>query len=342
MKIIAACAIFLSALFFVRAEDTPSTRAAFLKLIDRPRVEPAPEIGEPKEDGEFKIVHFTYLSEANERVPGIALHLTAPPSPRLPCVIVMHGTGGKKENELGLLKQIATRGGLGIAIDARYHGERAGGLPGTDAYNAAILKRFKGEAKNFPQYWDTVWDAMRLIDILSAREDVDASRIGVMGISKGGIEAYFLAAADARVAVVVPCIGVQSFKWGIENDGWHGRVGTIKKSFDAAAHASGVFAPNAEFVRTFFDKVAPGIYGAFDGPQMLPLIAPRPLLMINGDGDANTPLPGVMLAAEAAKAVYEKTGAAAKFKQIVESKTGHKVNSDSEKAALDWLETWLK
>ena len=183
---------------------------------------------------------------------------------------------------------------------------------------------------------------MRLIDILSARQDVDAARIGVIGVSKGGIEAYFLAAADPRVAVAVPCIGVQSFKWGIDNDGWHGRVGTIKKSFDAAAHSAGVFAPNAAFVRTVFDKVAPGIYGDFDGPQMLPLIAPRPLLIINGDSDANTPLPGVMLAAEKAKAAYEKAGAAEKFKQIVEPKTGHKVNPDSEKAALDWLETWLK
>ncbi len=46
--------------------------------------------------------------------------------------------------------------------------------------------------------------------------------------------------------------------------------------------------PDAAFVRKFYDRIVPEIYGEFDGPSMLPLIAPRPLLVVNGDSDART------------------------------------------------------
>ena len=182
---------------------------------------------------------------------------------------------------------------------------------------------------------------MRLLDILSARDDVDASRIGLIGFSKGGIETYFIAAVDPRITVAVPCIGVQCFKWGLENDAWHNRVNTVRSAFEASAKASGVEKPDAAFAKKFFDKVVPGIDGDFDGPEMVPLIAPRPLLMINGDSDGNTPLPGVMICAEKAKAAYEKAGAADKFKQIVEPKTGHKVTDESMAEAIEFFKKHL-
>ena len=36
--------------------------------------------------------------------------------------------------------------------------------------------------------------------------------------------------------------------------------------------------------------MVPGIDGPFDGPAMLAAIAPRPLLVVNGDSDVNTPV----------------------------------------------------
>ena len=48
--------------------------------------------------------------------------------------------------------------------------------------------------------------------------DVDRRRIGVIGISKGGMETYLAAAVDIRIAVAVPVIGVQSVGWAIAND----------------------------------------------------------------------------------------------------------------------------
>jgi dienelactone hydrolase len=52
-----------------------------------------------------------------------------------------------------------------------------------------------------------VTDTIRAIDYLQTRPDVDPERIGMMGISMGGMNTWLTAAADPRVKVAVPCIG---------------------------------------------------------------------------------------------------------------------------------------
>ena len=52
------------------------------------------------------------------------------------------------------------------------------------------------------------------------------------GISKGGIETYFTAAADPRVAAAVSYIGVQRFKWALDNGQWRARIATIQDGFE--------------------------------------------------------------------------------------------------------------
>jgi pimeloyl-ACP methyl ester carboxylesterase len=236
----------------------------------------------------------------------------------------------------GVLRKMADEDLIAVAIDGRYHGER-GKQPD---YNAAIAKAFE-DGKSHPLYFDTVWDVTRLIDYLQSRPDVDAQRIGLMGISKGGIETWLTAAIDPRVAVAIPCIAVQSFNWGLEHDAWHNRIGTVKRGFDAAAKSAGVDKPDADFVRRFYDRLLPGIYTRFDGPAMLPLIAPRPLLVISGEKDPINPLPGLRLCEEATNAAYAKAGASDKFNVIVEPNTGHGVTPDAHAAAVEWFVKWL-
>jgi hypothetical protein len=171
---------------------------------------------------------------------------------------------------------------------------------------------------------------------------VDPKRIGLIGFSKGGIETYLAAAADPRIAVAVPCIGVQSFRWALEHNTWGSRIETVQAAFDAAAKEENQTQPDASFVHSFYGRVAPGIDGEFDGPAMLPLIAPRPLLTINGEIDARTPIPGLNLCLDAARAAYKAAHASDKFKSIIQPNTGHKVNPDAMKSAHEWFIRWLK
>jgi hypothetical protein len=100
--------------------------------------------------------------------------------------------------------------------------------------------------------------------------------------------------------------------------------------------------PGPDFVRAFYDRIAPGIYGQFDGPAMLPLIAPRPLLAINGDIDPRTPLPGLTECAEAARTAYRAAGAEDRFVLHLQPNTGHKVLPESIVLARQWFVRWLK
>jgi dienelactone hydrolase len=315
------------------------TRAEFLKIIDRPRVALAQETSPLVETNGSLQGRFSFTADAQQRVPGILVKQRNS-SGRLPVVIALHGTGGTKEGQLPLLRSLAGKGFLAVAIDGRYHGERAKGGRGAD-YNEAILQAWRGVPQH-PFYYDTVWDVMRLIAYLEMRDDVDPKRIGLIGFSKGGIETYLAAAVEPRIAVAVPCIGVQSFGWALEHNAWKPRIGTIKTAFDSASKEAGVAEPDAAFVRKFYDRVAPGIYSQFDGPAMLPLIAPRPLQVINGDSDDKTPVPGINLCADAARKAYSASHAEDRFRLIVQKDTGHKVTAAAQEDAIEWFVKWLK
>ena len=137
------------------------------------------------------------------------------------------------------MRTLADRGLAVAAIDARHHGERIRTGTHLDQYFDAMLQTYRTR-KGHPYLYDTVWDVMRLIDYLQTRADVDPQRIGVMGISKGGTEAYLAAAADPRIAVVVPIIGVQGFRWALDHDQWRPRVGTFWPVAEAAARSEGI------------------------------------------------------------------------------------------------------
>lgn len=322
-----------------RSAGTPSiTRTAFLQLLDRPRVPIAPAVRTLPDNKGLRQEYVTYAAEEGQRVPGILLKPAD--AVRRPAVIVLHGTGGTKEGQLNLLKTLAHQGFVAIAIDGRYHGERQTGT-GSTQYVAAMLQTYR-TGQGHPFLYDTVWDLMRLIDYLQTRPDVDAARIGVMGFSKGGMETYMAAAADPRITVAVPMIGVQSFGWALDNNAWSSRVGTFQAAVDGAAHDAGVGKVDAAFVRAFYDRVAPGVYSRFDGPAMLPLIAPRPLLVINGDSDARTPLPGVQACMVPTEQAYQKASAIDKVKLYLEKDTGHAVTPVALQAAVDWMVRWLK
>lgn len=320
------------------------TRAAFLQVIDRPRVALKPEFTEMAPVEGFRKYHLWFSSDATERVPGYLLLPDATKfKGRRPVVIALHGTGGNKNSgEIAGLALKAVRAGfIGVAIDGRFHGERTKAGTGAAEYNAAIARAFK-TGEGHPFYYDTVWDVMRLIDYLATRQDVDAARIGLTGISKGGIETYLTAATDPRVAVTVSYIGVQSFKWALENGQWRARIATIQSGFDASASAAGKPAGSVDFVREFYARVVPGIDAKFDGPAMLSAIAPRPLLVINGDSDANTPIAGVRLSVATAKPYYDAANAGDRLQLIVQENTPHRVNPENIDAGIAWFVRWLK
>ena len=332
-----------------------AVRGDFLALLDRPRVllDPQPSI-EPAEnrDKPDDLAVTERLTIATERkadgtLERIPILLMRPQGNkgRLPVVVVLHGTGGNKEGQQDWLRRLVRNNMIGVAIDARYHGQRSGGANRAEAYVAAITRAWEtkpGEAQEHPFFYDTVWDLWRLLDYIEQRPDVDRERIGMIGFSMGGIETWLAAAVDQRVRVAIPAISVQSLRWSLDHDRWQGRARTIAAAHEAAARELGEPEINARVCRALWNKVIPGMLEQFDGPSMIRLFADRPLLILNGEDDPNCPLEGAQLAFDAARSAYRKADAEDRLQIDVAKGVAHKVTDEQHQLALDWLVRWLK
>jgi dienelactone hydrolase len=175
---------------------------------------------------------------------------------------------------------------------------------------------------------DSAWDMMKVIDYLVTRQDVDESRIGTTGVSLGGMHSWMAAVADPRIAVVAPAIGAQSYAWAVENASWVARVDTIKPVFDEACKDLGKEAVDEKVVVAVWDKLLPGILDELDGPSSLPTLAPRPLLICNGELDPRCPVPGVNQIAAKCTQEYAALGCPENFELHIEKGVAHAVTKE--------------
>ena len=174
------------------------------------------------------------------------------------------------------------------------------------------------------------------------RSDVDGDRLGMIGFSMGGIQTWLAASVDERIKVAVPAIGVQSFRWSLENGQWQGRARTIGGAHQAAARDLGEPEVNARVCRELWNKVIPGMLDQFDCPSMVRLFAGRPLLILNGELDPNCPIGGAKVAFASAEAAYRDAGASDRLQIDVAVGVPHRVTDEQKKLAQEWLVKWLK
>jgi len=320
-------------------------RNDFIALLQRPLVAPISFIQSFLTDTVLIEKGFFY-SEATEKVSMLIYKPVSREIKKLPVVICLHGTSGNKDMAVikNLLYRFSKLGFIAVAIDGRYAGERVKAIPGHNNYVEAIIKAWQNKDtvhQEHPFFFDTVYDLWKLVDYLLTRSDVDSKRIGMMGISKGGIETWMAASVDTRIKVAVPVIAVQSFNWSLENDRWQGRAKTIWGAHVQAAKDLGDTSVNKENVKAFWKKLLPGITGEFDCPSMIRLFAPRPLLLLNTENDQNCPLPGAQLAFDAAIKSYRSKNALGKLKIDVELNQSHRFTPKHMEMAIEWFKKWL-
>jgi dienelactone hydrolase len=318
----------------------------FRALLNRSPVNFNPSFQSFKSDSVL-IEKGSVYTEETERVPVLIYKPVNTRTKSFPVVICLHGTGGSKEDEniKTLLYQLTRVGIMGVAIDARYHGERiAGGANKAQQYIEAIIGAWKNSdstKQEHPFYYDTVYDLWKLTDYLITRDDVQPNRIGMMGISMGGIETWMAASVDKRIKVAVPVIAIQSFKWSLENDYWQGRAKTIWKAHEQAAQDLGDSAVTKENVRQLWNKLVPGITELFDCPSMIRVFAPRPLLLLNNEKDENCPLGGAKVAFTAAANAYKAKRASGMLKVHVVPNQPHTFLLQHQVMAINWFKGWL-
>jgi dienelactone hydrolase len=320
-------------------------RNDFKVLLQRPRVAPKPYIQSFPTDSVI-IEKGYFYSEEKEKVPMLIYKPVSSRFKKLPVVICLHGTNGNKDMAIikDLLFRFSKLGFMAVSIDGRYYGDRVKSDPTQNNYVNAITSAWKNKDRTqqeHPFFYDTVYDLWRLVDYLVLRPDVEPSRIGMMGISKGGIETWMAASVDTRIKVAVPVIAAQSFKWSLENDRWQGRAKTIWDAHVEAAKDLGDTSVNAGNVKAFWNKLLPGITDEFDCPSMIRLFAPRPLLLLSTENDQNCPLQGAKLAFNAAKNAYKSKNALDKLRIDVEPNEPHRFTPKHMEMTIEWFKKWL-
>jgi dienelactone hydrolase len=133
----------------------------------------------------------------------------------MPVVIFSHGLGGNKEQYPDRMKSLASKGLFVVTIDAYLHGERK--VPGVHPIGKNL-----GRLGNDHSIWvhqsaisHTSRDISKIIDALSARSEVDISRVGVAGVSMGGCTSLVAAGRDRRISVVAEIIGAVDFWYDV-------------------------------------------------------------------------------------------------------------------------------
>ena len=263
-----------------------------------------------------------------ENIPALICYSAMGRTRPLPAVICMPGSSNRKEDllrPLDLIPQWAEKGFFVISIDRPYAGDRPGDL---------------GEAiqdKGLPKVWgEYVYDLLCVLDYLQTRSEVDAQRIGMLGLSMGGWEALLLAAVDERVKVVVSVAGhllwEEIFKEGI----WQ----LIFQGLDLRNQLVERKATGTE-AWVAFRRSYPAMQ-QLDAPSAVLKIAPRPLLLMTGDKDPYIVPMATRKTHEAAREVYRSLGKEERLALWIAPDTGHSFPRAMQQRALDWFVRWLK
>jgi dienelactone hydrolase len=151
-------------------------------------------------------------ADPDESVPAIAIH-PARGGP-FPVCFVLHYFRGAKEDSEPWCRDLAARGLFAVAIDAHLHGERSvSGIFHGD--NIASLGEEYSIWVHQTSIAHTARDVPVILDALTKRPDVDASRVAATGMSMGGSTAMVLAWREPRVRVVTSMVGAVDFWWDV-------------------------------------------------------------------------------------------------------------------------------
>jgi cephalosporin-C deacetylase-like acetyl esterase len=246
-----------------------------------------------------------YLPDAKEPVPGVA-------------VSSGHSRTGKTADynqRFGIM--MAKHGMAALCFDPIGQGERS------QILNAEGKLQFDGTTtehfligtgsilvgRNTATY--RVWDAMRAIDYLASRPEIDPKRIGFTGCSGGGTLTSYVMALDERVVCAAPARYLTTFRRLLETSG----------------------PQDAE--QNIFGQIQFGL----DHPDYVILHAPKPTLISATTGDFFG-IQGTWENYRQAKRIYARLGFPERM-DLVEVEGKHGVQPQNLAAIAQWMKRWL-
>ncbi len=231
---------------------------------------------------------------------------TASARQKAPGMVLLHGKGGNIEDMIVAAQFLAAQGYASLIPEIVGHGARR-------TANSPSL--FGGKPEPLREgLIESIQDIRRALDYFAAQPEVDARRIGLMGVSLGAIMGTITTAVEPRIATCVLVVG---------GGDWRVLLAQSQEQ-DARRRREQGGAPTPEEL---------ALLEAVDPKNFAGHIAPRPALLINGRKDDIVP-------GDAARALF----AAAKEpkKQIWLDADHFLPPTEVATLLLDWLDTHLK
>ncbi|MCW8129347.1 MAG: alpha/beta hydrolase [Planctomycetota bacterium] len=251
-------------------------------------------------------------------VPALFARPRGNPAP-FPAILYNHYHGGEHKNGKRELieprdafgqrtpwaEELARRGIASMSIDQWNFGER---------FSRAESEVFKEMLWKGQVMWGLmVYDNLRATDWLCARKDVDAARVGTLGLSMGSTMAWWTAALDLRMKVCIDLCCMTDYHELIATRGLDGH---------------GIY------------YYVPRLLKHFDTVGVNELIAPRAHLSLNGNYDKLTPPKGLDKIDRELKKIYRSAGAPDAWKMFRRD-TGHFETAEMRAEIMAFIDTWL-
>lgn len=271
---------------------------------------------------DFILEKVVFDSEPAMSVPAwVCLPRTVRRGQRYPAMVCCHGHGESGARgimgldpdgrpipsavyrELGI--RLARQGYVTIAPNWRVFGERAD-PPERLPVCTCDTAHFAAEYFGYQLLTLNIWDAMKTVDYLVSRPEVDPARIGCVGLSFGGTMSLHLAARDSRIR---------------------------------AACVSGYFGTSGQHLCAMCgSQTLPGLLKWGDRAEVTGLICPRPLLIQTGEYDSSFPTSDCLREFKRLEQIYQAAGVRPKLG--VDMFEGvHEINYPP---ILEWFNRWLK
>lgn len=262
------------------------------------------DLEETIETDEYIRYRYTFESEKNSIVPCYLL-IPKQGKEKYPVCICLQGhstgfhisIGEKKYDEDDEILKRNTfalyaikNGYAALCIEQRGMGERTtprkdrGWATTCGCYHTALTALLLGRTL----IGERVWDVSKGIDSLEFfKKSLDLDDITLLGTSGGGTTTYYSACFDERIKIAVPCCAIC----------------TYKDSIGEFAHCSCNYIPN--------------IARYMDMGELACLIAPRKLLVCNGEDDAIFLFKGTKEVYSVIEKIYKKEGVPGNAKLVV-------------------------
>jgi dienelactone hydrolase len=327
-------------------------------LIYRPdKVAPAAKLIERVERGDFFQEKIEFATSSHFRVPAYVLIPKKVKTPA-PAIVDLHSHGGMflfgKEKVIDFDKHnhavmadyhkrnydgrptataLVRRGYVVITIDAFFFGERRLMLDADRKLGWERSKYSRDDVQRLNQVcrgkettlakslvfagltWPGIvcWDDIRTVDYLITRPEVDPKRIGCLGISMGGYRTAYLAGMDERIAAA--CVV--------------GFMSTVRPMIRAHVDTHS------------WVHFLPALHQYLDLPDVVSMMAPKPLMVQQCSKDGLFPLEGMRESVDKISQVYAKAGAKGRFEGRFYDEPHHFTRAMQDEA-FAWFDRQLK